>query len=657
MAFGAVGVRINGGSGLKELLSRIKGPEDVRRLGLDELERLAQEMREEIIETVSVNGGHLAPNLGVVELTIALHRIFESPIDQIVWDTGHQCYPHKLLTGRAAQFRTLRRAGGLSGFCKRRESPHDTWEAGHAGTAISAALGLAMARDRLGRSHHVVAVVGDGALTAGMSFEALNHAGNAGTRLVVVLNDNSMSISPNVGAFASYLTRLRAGPSYHRLKEDLTRFLERIPRLGPAMSRTAERLKDSIKHFLLPGMLFEDLGFTYLGPVDGHNLPALLDVLGNARRLGGPVLVHVVTQKGRGYRPAEARPDLFHGVGAFDRASGQPLDPPVIPSHTSVFGRALVRLAEDHTDICAITAAMPEGTGLTEFAARFPDRCFDVGIAEQHAVTFAGGLASAGLRPVVAIYSTFLQRAYDQIVHDVCLQNLPVLFAIDRAGLVGADGETHQGAFDIAYLRHVPNLTLAVPKDENELQHLLATGLLHPGPFALRYPRGSGIGVALDASFKALPVGRAELIRKGRHVAILALGPLVYAALEAARRLSASGVEAAVVNARFVKPLDEELIVGLARECGAVVTVEEHVRSGGFGSAVLELLAAHGLSGVRATVLGLPDLFVEHGDRQAQLSCWGLDASGIAAAAMAVATVTQRDPVRRRAVARRAAKG
>ncbi len=619
-----------------ELLKGIRGPEDLRHLDLAQLAQLAAEIREEIIGTVSRRGGHLAPNLGVVELTIALHYVFASPRDKIVWDTGHQCYAHKLLTGRLGAFPTLRSQGGLSGFCKRRESVHDVWEAGHAGTAVSAALGLATARDLLGQDGHVVAVVGDGALTAGMSFEALNNAGQAGTRLIVVLNDNSMSIAPNVGAVASYLMRLRSDSNYLRLKEDLTRFLERIPRLGRAMNRTAARLRDSVKQLFLPGMLFEELGFTYLGPVDGHHLGALVEAFRNARRLDRPVLVHVVTRKGKGYPPAEARPDVFHGVGPFDARTGRLAEAAGPPSYTAVFGRALVRLAERRREVCAITAAMPEGTGLSPFAQRFPDRFFDVGIAEQHAVTFAGGLASAGLRPVVAIYSTFLQRSYDQVLHDVCLQNLPVVFALDRAGIVGADGETHQGAFDLAYLRHIPNMTVSVPKDENELQHLLATGLAHPGPFALRYPRGAGVGVPLDPEPAPLPVGEGEVLRQGREVAILAVGPLVYAALEAAERLAGEGLAPWVVNARWVKPLDEELILRLAGECRALVTVEDGCRAGGFGSAVLELLAAHRVTDVRVAVLGLPDAFVEHGEREALLARFGLDAAGIAAAVRAL---------------------
>lgn len=638
---------------MAEILPHLKGPEDVRRLPPADLPRLAEEIRERIIETVSHNGGHLAPNLGVVELAISLHRVFKSPVDKIVWDTGHQSYPHKLLTGRGMEFHTLRRPGGLSGFCKRTESPHDIWEAGHAGTAISAALGMAMARDRLGRDHAVVAVVGDGALTAGMSFEALNNAGQAGSRLIVILNDNSMSIAPNVGAMSSYLTRLRAEPAYLRLKEDLTHAIERIPRVGPAMSRTAERVKDSIKQFILPGMLFEEWGFTYLGPVDGHHLPSLMEVLGNAKRIAGPVLVHVVTVKGKGYAPAEESPEVFHGIGAFKRKNGEAKPGGGVPTYTAVFSGALVELGSRHRDICAVTAAMPEGTGLKEFALRFPERFFDVGIAEQHAVTFAGGLAVAGLRPVVAVYSTFMQRSYDQILHDICLQKLPVVLAVDRAGLVGADGETHQGAFDLAYLRHIPNLTVAAPRDENELVRLLNFAVTHDGPVAIRYPRSRGEGVLIEDEPSLPIIGRGDVLRRGRDVAIIAVGPMVYRAMEAAEMLVAKGLEATVVDARFVRPLDVELIGEVARSTGAVLTLEEHSVRGGFGSAVAELLSEQGLPEVRLRIMGLPDRFITHGDREDLLSRFGLDARGIAIAASILAGGKSRRRISARRAARR----
>lgn len=620
-----------------ELLARLRGPEDLQGLSLDELKRLAQEIRACIIATVARNGGHLAPSLGAVELAIALHAVFSSPRDKIIWDTGHQAYAHKLLTGRLERFHTLRQPGGISGFCKRRESPHDVWEAGHAGTAISGALGFARARDLRGEQYHVVAVVGDGALTAGMSFEALNHAGHEKARIIVVLNDNSMSIAPNVGAISTYLSRLRAEPALARMRDDVTRMLERVPRVGPTMARAAERFKDSIKQLFLPGMLFEEMGFTYLGPIDGHDLAALIGILRDARHVPGPVLVHAVTRKGKGYGPAEEHPEAFHGTGPFDVATGKRASSGGPPTYTDVFAAALVQQGEKRPELVAITAAMPEGTGLARFRDRFPDRCFDVGIAEQHAVTFAAGLAAAGLRPVAAIYSTFLQRAYDQVLHDVCLQRLPVVFALDRAGLVGADGETHHGAFDLAYLRHIPNMVVMVPKDENELVHMLETALGLDVPAAIRYPRGAGEGVAVDPVPAALPVGRAEVLRRGRDVALLAVGPLVYEALRAAEILARRGVEATVVNARFVKPLDADLISSLASETGAVVTAEEHAVQGGFGSAVLEALAARGLSGVAVRLLGLPDEFIPHCDRRATLAALGLDAAGIARAAVEVA--------------------
>lgn len=615
---------------MDRILARLSGPADLKRLSPAELSGLAEEIRAEIIDTVTDNGGHLAANLGVVELTIALHFVYDSPRDKLIWDTGHQSYAHKLLTGRQKRFPTLRHSGGLSGFCKRRESPHDPWGAGHAGTAISAALGFARARDLLGQAHDVVAIVGDGALTSGLSFEALNNAGSAGSRITVILNDNSMSIAPNVGAISAYLTRVRTDSVYTRLKEDMTRFVEQIPRVGPSIARTAERLKDSVKHLLVPGMLFEEMGFTYLGPVDGHNLPVLIAVLRDASRLKGPVLVHVLTQKGRGYGPAEERPDTFHGIGPSrppERGRGAAGAKP--PTYTEVFGRTLVDLAAARPEVVAITAAMTEGTGLQGFASAYPARFFDVGIAESHAVTFAGGLAAAGLRPVVAVYSTFLQRSYDQVVHDICLQRLPVVFALDRAGIVGPDGETHQGLFDLAYLRHIPDMSILVPRDENELRHALLTAIEHRGgPIALRYPRGAGRGVPLEEP-RVLPWGRAEVLRRGGDAVLLAVGPLVYEALAAAERLARDGVEVTVVDARFVKPLDAATIETLARETGVIMTIEEHALQGGFGGAVLELLADLGLTGIRVRTLGLPDRFIEQGERGEILARHGLDADGI----------------------------
>lgn len=613
---------------MTRILDRINGPGDLKGLSSAELSSLAAEIREEMVQVVSRNGGHLAPSLGVVELTLALHTVFSSPQDKIIWDVGHQSYPHKLVTGRRETFATLRKQGGLSGFPKRCESPHDLWETGHSSTSISAAYGFARARDLLGKSFSAVAVIGDGALTAGMAWEALNNIGHHGTNLIVVLNDNSMSIAPNVGAVAAYLNKLRVEPTYFRVRDDVDRLLKSIPRIGSSVAKTLVRVKDSLKYLVLPGMLFEELGFTYLGPVNGHDLPALQAVLRSARQVGGPVLVHVLTVKGKGYAPAQNHPEYFHGTGPFDVKTGRPLKKHGAPDYSAVFGEYLCGLAADDKRVMAVTAAMRAGTGLAGFAQQYPDRFFDVGIAEQHAVTFAAGMASEGLKPVVAIYSTFLQRALDQVIHDVCIQNLPVTFALDRGGVVGADGETHQGVFDLAYLRMVPNMVVMAPKDEEELGHMLATALNHSGPIAVRYPRGSGSGKALAQRPEPLPLGKAEVLRTGGDLAILAVGSMVYPALAAAAKLAAAGIEAAVVNARFVKPLDEETILDLARSTGAVLTAEEGVRAGGFGSAVLEALSLAGVA-ARTRCLGLPDRFIEHGDTGYFLSRYDLTANGI----------------------------
>lgn len=624
---------------MTDLLAGISGPQDLRKLGVKELEALAGEIRHKIIETVSRTGGHLAPSLGVVELTLALHRIYESPGDKIIWDVGHQAYAHKILTGRLAEFHTLRQFGGVSGFPRPSESSHDAFGTGHSSTSISAALGMAKARDLLGEDYHVVAVIGDGAMTGGLAFEGLDHAGHDGTNLLVVLNDNSMSIAPNVGALSTYLTRLRAEPAYARLKRDIEGALKRIPRIGPSVARLAERLKDSLKHLVVQGAFFEELGFTYFGPLDGHNLGVLLPALERAKQVKGPVLLHVITKKGKGYGPAEAGPDKFHGPGPFDIATGEGFSAGTGLTYTEVFGRTIARLAEKDNRVVAITAAMPEGTGLTEFARRFPDRFFDVGIAEGHAVTFAAGLASQGMQPVFAVYSTFLQRAYDQVMHDVALQGLPVVIAIDRGGIVGDDGPTHHGVFDYAYLRSVPNMVVMSPKDENELQHMLKTALeFRGGPVGLRYPRGKGLGVKLDSEPRPLEIGRGEVLRRGGSAAVIAIGSMVAPALEAADLLASEGIEVTVVNSRFVKPLDANLIESLARETGAIVTVEEGVAHGGFGSAVLELLAEKGLSGkVKTRIAGIPDRFIEHGQPKLLLKDIGLDAEGIARAVRALA--------------------
>ncbi len=632
------------------ILDGIRGPEDLKALPPGVLPELAREIRARIIETVSRTGGHLAPNLGVVELSLALHRVFDSPRDRIVWDVGHQTYTHKMLTGRLDRLATLRQEGGLSGFPRREESPHDVFETGHASTSISAALGIAQARDIKGEDFSVVAVIGDGALTGGMAFEALNNAGQMKTSLIVVLNDNELSYGPTVGGLAAYLGRMRTHPVYAKVKRGLETTLKAIPLVGPGLFYLGGRLKGSLKYLFVKGMLFEELGFTYLGPIDGHNTAQLEEYLNRAKRLRGPVFVHVLTKKGKGYAPAEADPDRFHGVGPFDVATGASLDRGparpsagpstsangngVAPTYTQAFGRALLSLGRQDSRVVAITAAMASSTGVAAFAREFPRRWFDVGICEQHAVTFAAGLAREGLRPVVAIYSTFLQRSYDQILHDVCLQGLPVTFALDRAGLVGADGPTHHGVYDLAYLRTMPGMTVMAPKDENELQHMLKTAIQLGGPAALRYPRGGGLGVEVDPEPRRLEVGRAEILRRGRDLAILALGSMVAPSLEAARLLAEQGLEATVVNARFVAPLDLRLIEELARNVRSLVTVEEHVAKGGFGSAVAEVLADLGLVGkVRLARLALPDEPVAHGNVDRLLHRFGLDAEGVAAAA------------------------
>jgi 1-deoxy-D-xylulose-5-phosphate synthase len=624
---------------LGKYLDRINSPQDIRALTVAQLNYLAEEIREKIIATVAQNGGHLAPNLGVVELTLALHRIFRTPRDKIIWDVGHQSYVHKLITGRREQFDTLRRYGGLSGFPRPDESEHDTFATGHSSTSISAALGMALARDFKGEKHSVVAVIGDGAMTGGMAFEALNHAGHLKTDLIVVLNDNEMSISPNVGAMSGYLSRIRTDPKYSRGKEEIEQLLRRIPSIGSTVLKVAERLKDSLKYLVVPGMIFEELGFTYLGPIDGHNIPSMLNTFEQAKALGGPVLVHVITEKGRGYEPAVKKADKFHGIGPFDISSGDSLKKSDISTYTEVFGSTLVRLAEQDPGIVAITAAMCSGTGLSEFAQKYPDRFFDVGIAEQHAVTLAAGMAISGLKPVVAIYSTFLQRAYDQIIHDVCLQNLPVVFAVDRGGIVGDDGPTHHGLFDYSFLRSVPNIVLMAPADENELQHMLNTALQIGRPCALRYPRGVGLGVALSPALTEIPVGKAEVINDGKDITLLAVGNMVPVARRAAGMLKEHGVSAAVINARFIKPLDADCITGYAVRNGRLITVEENVLAGGFGSAVLELLQSAGARDVQVKCVGIPDTFVEHGSQAILREKYGLTVENLVDTALQMLAV------------------
>lgn len=607
---------------MSKLLEQVHSPQVIRSFNLAQLRELAGEIRRRIIDIVAKNGGHLAPSLGVVELTLALHYVFNSPADKLIWDVGHQSYAHKLLTGRCQAFSTLRQLEGLSGFPRPEESEHDVFGTGHSSTSISAALGMAIARDLNRENYSVIAVIGDGAMTGGMAFEALNHAGHLQKNLIVVLNDNEMSIAQNVGAMSGYLSRLRTDPMYSRGKEEIEQILRKMP-AGPTLLRLAEKLKDSLKYLVVPGMIFEELGFVYLGPIDGHDLRALIDVLRRAKALKGPVLVHVLTKKGKGYKPAENNPDKFHGIGPFSTASGESKHKAGPPSYTEVFGRAMVKLAGKKQNLLAITAAMAGGTGLTQFAQLYPERFFDVGIAEQHGVTLAAGLATGGYHPVVAIYSTFLQRAYDQMLHDICLQNLPVTFAIDRAGLVGEDGPTHHGVFDFSYLRGIPNMVIMAPGDENELQHMLATAVNYQGPAALRYPRGAGLGRKLDEEFKPLPLGKAKVLREGADLTLLAVGSMVSVAEETARILSRRGIEATVINARFVKPLDEELISKYAARTGIVFTMEEHILKNGFGSAVLELLY-QGHKEIMVHRFGLPDCFVEHGSRAQLMQKYGL---------------------------------
>ena len=608
------------------ILEQINGSDAIKSLSPDELEELAEDIRQKIIEVVSKTGGHLASNLGVVELTLAMHYVFDLGKDKIVWDVGHQCYPHKILTGRLKDFHTIRQYDGLSGFPKISESEFDTFGTGHASTSISAALGMALARDFKGESSEILAVIGDGSLTGGMAFEALNHAGQIKTDLVVVLNDNEMSISPTVGGLSQRIDRLRTSQIYNRFRADVADLARRF---GNRATLLAQRIDDSARVLLMNGMLFESLGFRYFGPVDGHDIPRLIDIFNRVKNIKGPVLVHIATQKGKGYKAAEENPTKFHSAPPFDVSTGQRVKKSGV-TYTNAFSSALVKLGTEDERIVAITAAMPDGTGLIGFMEKFPHRCFDVGIAEQHTVTLAAGLASQGMKPVVAVYSTFMQRAYDQVVHDVCLQNLPVVFALDRAGLVGADGPTHHGTFDYSYLRHIPNMIVMAPKDDAELQHMLKTAIEYPGPAALRYPRSSGLGVPMPQELISLPVGEAELIQDGQDVLLLAIGSMVYPSVEAAGMLAKRGISAAVVNARFIKPVDRDLILPLIRRIGKVVTVEEHTLIGGFGSAISEMMVQEKqFSGVEIGHIGIPDKFIEQGERERLLQINGLTPDGI----------------------------
>jgi 1-deoxy-D-xylulose-5-phosphate synthase len=600
------------------LLNSISSPEDIRGLEIPELNSLAAQIRDFLIKSVSQTGGHLGPSLGVVELTLAIHYVFNTPKDKLIWDVGHQSYAHKLITGRQAEFHTLRQYQGISGFPKRSESPYDAFETGHSSTSISAALGMALAKNLKQDPARAIAVIGDGSMTAGMAFEALNQAGHINKDLIVILNDNEMSISPNVGALSSFLSRKLSGRTMRRLKDHLVDRLGQLSNVGENILTVLKKSEESFKSFFTPGMLFEALKFDYIGPLNGHSLEDLIDTFETVRDTHqGPVLIHVLTTKGKGYEPAEKNPGTFHGVGPFDPGSGQSKSNGGGPvSYTKVFGDTLTRIARTNEKVVAISAAMVTGTGLGGFSQAYPDRFFDVGIAEQHAVTFAAGLASEGLHPVVAIYSTFFQRAYDQIIHDVCIPNLPVTLAIDRAGVVGADGPTHHGVFDLSFLRVVPNLILMAPKDQEELQHMLLTAIEHHGPSMLRYPRGGGENVALSAQLQRLAIGRGELLREGSDILLLPIGNRVHPALRAALGLEKLGIDAAVLNPRFIKPLDKELICDWAATTGRVVTVEDNVRHGGFGSAVLELFSRCGLSNVKTSLLAHPDRFLEHGPQK-----------------------------------------
>ena len=609
------------------ILEKIRKPNDIHKIPLADFEPLAEEIRDFLIQSVSRTGGHLASNLGVVELTLALHNVLDFPEDKLIWDVGHQAYTHKILTGRKDEFKNLRQEGGLSGFPKRSESPCDAYDAGHSSNSISAGLGYVHARDILGQKHHVVSVIGDGALTGGMAYEALNNAAELKTNFIIIINDNNMSISRNVGGMSTYLSALRTAEAYTGMKMGVTKALKKVPKVGTALVDTMRKTKSSVKQLFIPGMLFENMGLTYLGPVDGHNMRQMMKLFNEAKRVEGPVVVHVLTKKGRGYEPASAHPDRFHGTGPFDIKTGRVLQKKTVPGYTDVFSKALVSLGEKNKKLTAITAAMPDGTGLVEFSRRFPDRFFDVGIAEEHAVSFAAGLALGGLVPVVAIYSSFLQRAVDQILHDVCMQKLHVIFAVDRAGLVGADGETHQGCFDLSYLSMMPNMTVLAPKNDRELEEMLAFAVSFDGPIAIRYPRGSA-HQGLREYQAPVEYGRSEIIRKGKKIAVLGVGSMIPSCMEICKGLKDDGYDPTFVNARFVKPLDVDLLDELAKDHSLFVTVEENVKSGGYGEHVSAYMeACH--PEVRVLPLAIPDHFIEHGTVDRQRMKIGLNVQGI----------------------------
>jgi 1-deoxy-D-xylulose-5-phosphate synthase len=613
---------------MKKVLDKIKGPDDVKKLSSKELSKLATEIRKLILTTVSNTGGHLSPNLGVVEITLALNYVFNPPMDKIIWDVGHQCYAHKILTGRKEKFHTLRQFNGLYGFPSREESEYDVYNTGHASTALSAAMGLAVARDKMDKDHEVIAVVGDGSLTGGMAWEALNQIGHHREKVIIVLNYNEMSISPNVGAMSKYLSYLVSGQHYLRIKDHVKSILKNIPAVGKPMIKVARAVEEAFKKVFFPGLVFEELGIRYIGPVQGHSLGSLIEVFQDAKSHSGPVLIHCVTKKGRGYAPAQSNPSKFHSSSPFDVETGKPINTDKRPTYSSVFGKTMLDIAEKDNKVVAITAAMPEGTGLKPFGEKYPDRFFDVGIAEQHAVDFATGLALEGYKPYVAIYSTFLQRAYDQLYHDVCLMDIPVVFALDRAGIVPDDGPTHQGINDIAYLGHLPNMIVMAPKDENELQQMLHSALSYNHPAAIRFPKGKAYGIAMDKSPEEIPLGKSEVIKKGKDL-LLALGSMVYPCLEAAERLEKEGISLAVVNARFAKPLDEKLILEMVRPDSVVITAEEAVSSGGFGSIARSFLDTYEMFDIRFKSIGIPVEIYPLGKSEQIKKLYGLDVDGL----------------------------
>jgi len=614
---------------MSKLLGQIDSPQDLKKLSVEELPLLAREIRDTLLETISETGGHLSSNLGVVELTMAMHYVFDSPKDKFVWDVGHQSYVHKLLTGRRDRFSTLRQQGGLCGFTRREESEHDHWNCGHGGTSISAALAFAQARDLKKEDNKVLAVIGDGSLTAGMAFEGLNHTGHIQNDMIVVLNDNEMSISANVGGMSAHLSKIMTGQVMLKIKQEVGQLLLAVPGIGKEISRYAHKIDEAIKGVFIPGRLFEDLGFRYVGPIDGHDVEELINAFNSVKDLKGPTLMHVITRKGKGYEQAEEKADVWHGAKPFDISTGVFHKKKSNPAYTAVFADALIELAKEDDKIIGITAAMPDGTGISKFGKEFPDRTFDVGMAEQHGVAFAGALSIEGFRPVAAIYSTFLQRAYDQVVHDICLMNLSVTFALDRAGIVGEDGATHQGLYDIAFLRTLPNMVVMAPKDENELRHMLKTAIYHQGPAALRYPRGSGLGVPLDPEMKELEIGKGEVIQDGSDIAIFAYGHTVEWAQKVADKFEKEGVSVAVINARFAKPVDKELIVKYALKTRCLITTEEHSLKGGFGSAVLEALQEEQVVNIPVKCIGLGDIVLEHGSPGVQRKNLKLDPEGM----------------------------